>query len=141
MVPANGLTDSYEDTRNHGMTTLRQKLNRSAGKFGLIFEIGEDNIGAINILKNITASKGDNQLLETLFDLDDMNIRGEQIWVGFTYHCERDLDVFIEKVRARDPAMVETINNIMGKEPSAPKAITFGASFLDTLPVWAPGEI
>ncbi|MCD8494107.1 MAG: hypothetical protein LRY39_01600 [Alphaproteobacteria bacterium] len=123
------------------MTSLRQKLNRSASIDNIAFTIGDSHIGAINILKNIIKTKGENIGLELMLSLDDMNIRGAQIWVGLMHHCEGKLDRFIEKIQARDPDMVNTINEALGKEENAPKAVTFGASFMDPLPVWEPGNL
>jgi hypothetical protein len=42
-----------------------------------------------------------------LLDLDDMNMRGSQIWVGFKNHCEGEIDVFLDAVKNRDPELVK----------------------------------
>ncbi len=52
-----------------------------------------------------------------LLDLDDMNIYGPMIWIGFKDHCKQDLGEFAKCLQARDPAMVKTINDEIQLDP------------------------
>lgn len=61
-----------------------------------------------------------------ILSLDDMNIWGEQIWIGYKDHCGEDLDKFAKCIMNRDADMVLTINNESG---SRERATTSGASF------------
>jgi hypothetical protein len=48
----------------------------------------------------------------TLFDLDDMHMRGEQIWVAWWRHCKRNMSVLISEAKIRAPKMVACVNLI-----------------------------
>lgn len=41
--------------------------------------------------------------------LDDMNMRGPQIWVGYK-HCEQNVERFRQAIRDRSEAMVAAVN-------------------------------
>jgi hypothetical protein len=45
-----------------------------------------------------------------ILHLNDMNMRGSQIWVGYKDYCGEELSRFLECVRAHDPAMVAKVN-------------------------------
>lgn len=64
--------------------------------------------------------------LFTIGSLDDMNIRGRQITVGFNKYAGGDLSKFTAAVESRDQALVDAINSEFG--PGAYKAVTYGAS-------------
>ena len=51
--------------------------------------------------------------------LDDMNIRGAQIFIGYKQHCHSDINRFVECIEKRCPELVETINNegLKGRYP------------------------
>lgn len=46
----------------------------------------------------------------TLFDLDDMHIRGEQIWVAWWRYCKRNMSTLINAAKLRDLKMVDLVN-------------------------------
>jgi hypothetical protein len=54
--------------------------------------MAEGNPGALNVL--IELEKSDN--LVWAMHLDDMNIRGTQIWLGYKDYCKQDLNKFVE---------------------------------------------
>lgn len=91
-----------------------------------LIELAEGNPGAASILARIAAQDGPSSVVD-LLHLDDMNIRGVQIWVGYKDHCNSDLDKFLELVRKRDPGLIATINRESG---SREIAVASGASFL-----------
>lgn len=67
--------------------------------------------------------------LGIILNLDDMNIRGSQIWLGYKDHCGQDLEVFKKAIDDRDPKMIELINHhgMLGNHPH--RAVHGGASF------------
>ncbi len=73
-----------------------------------IMKMAEGNPGALTTLFELV--KKDNDLgLVALCHLDDMQIRGWRIWVGFNDYCKRNIDDFFEKVMSRDKAMQDFI--------------------------------
>lgn len=87
--------------------------------------MSEGNPGAVSVLAAIL--KDDDLGYITVLNLDDMNIRGAQIWIGFKDVCDGDLEKFVEKVKSRDEAMIAAINEHRGH--SGWKAVTSGASY------------
>lgn len=90
----------------------------------IIFKMSEGNPGAITVLAQVL-KKSDSGIFQIL-SLDDMNIRGPQIWVAYKDHCGEDLDKFIAAIENRDQAMVDTINRCCGGEELA---VCSGASY------------
>lgn len=86
----------------------RGKISGTMSVADIISEMSEGNPGAINVMCMLV--KSDKLGVLHLLALDDMNIWGPQIWVGFKDHCNQDLDLFIKCLEDRDPAMVRTIN-------------------------------
>lgn len=88
----------------------------------VVILMSEGNPGAINAMMALITIT-DATVLD-LLHLDDMNMRGSQIWVAFKDHCKQDLDVFLKAIRARDREMVITVN----LECPEYKAVTHGGS-------------
>lgn len=98
-----------------------------------IFTMSEGNPGAITVLGWCLKEEGQmNFMMGTLLDLDDMNIRGSQIWIAFKDYCGENLDSFIELVKKRDPNMVDMVNqaSLKGWTGTQSKAVTSGASYM-----------
>lgn len=79
----------------------------------VIIKMSEGNPGALSVLGLLLEKYKEDlavSLYRLLMNLDDMNIRGSQIWVGYKDHCKQDLDVFIACVKTRDREMVSVIN-------------------------------
>jgi len=101
----------------------------------LVMEMSEGNPGAINVMMLLLREEKDIGIFK-IFILDDMNIRGTQIWIAYKDACNQDLKVLDECLR--DPKkrldMIETINKVgkMGNHPW--KAIESGASELKDRP-------
>lgn len=74
-----------------------------------MMKMSEGNPGALTVLMQIVEKDPNLGLLQIL-NLDDMNVRGTQIWIGYKDHCGENIDLFIEKMKARDADMVATIN-------------------------------
>jgi len=104
---------------------MRQKIGLETNQKELAAMMSEGNPGALSVICQIMKD-GPMEFMMTILDLDDMNIRGSQIWLGYKDHCEEDIEKFIECVKGRDKDMVETINREPGERP---RAVTSGASF------------
>ena len=72
--------------------------------------------------------KSDDAGVMLLLGLDDMNIRGSQIWEAYKYLYNEDGKKFAEAIKARDEKMVQFINEEMASV-GGEKAVTGGASF------------
>ncbi len=121
---------------------MREKIQLTDTTLDLVTKMSEGNPGALSVLMDMVTSGHTLVILS----LDDMNIRGSQIWVGWKDHFfknwkgeekptkEDQMAAFIEAITDRDPAMVETINNECF-QPDLPyegykeKAVTHGASW------------
>jgi hypothetical protein len=105
------------------MTLDRQPINWDDSLREVLLKMAEDNTSALKVMTRML-----NRLhypgLSLLFLLDDMNIRGTQIFVGYKYHCQGDLDRFIDCIRSRDPEMVDAINREGSKGKYPHKAVT-----------------
>lgn len=86
----------------------------------------EGNPGALSVLMKLAE---DPMGLIYILDLDDMGMRGSQIWVAYKDHCKQDIAAFKKALSDRDPAMVATVNASRGHAPGTPQAVTRGASF------------
>jgi hypothetical protein len=63
--------------------------------------------------------------IDIIMDLDDMNMRGLQIWHAWDI-CGQDIDMFILRVADRDPKLVEAVNALLPDEPE--RAVTYGGT-------------
>lgn len=104
---------------------MRENIKLEATVIDLMVAMSEGNPGAINVLANIIKTNPNSGLI-TMLSLDDMNIRGSQIWLGYKDHCGQNIDKFIECVDNRDVEMVNTINKHSGMNEVA---VVDGASF------------
>jgi len=89
--------------------------------------MSEGNPGAANVLGQMMQKDPDTGLIKILH-LDDMNIRGTQIWLGFKDHCGQDMERFMQAILDRDQQMVDEINShVPGNHTEI--AVTSNASF------------
>jgi len=88
----------------------REPINLSDSTQDTLVKMSEGNPGAISVLMQLL-QRDDPAALMTLLSLDDMNMRGPQIWVGYKDHCGSDIELFAEKIGARDQGMVDVVNN------------------------------
>jgi hypothetical protein len=105
--------------------SVREKIGLRDSVMELMFKMSEGNPGAMSVLMQILQNSED---VLTILDLDDMNIRGSQIWVGFKDYCGEDIDKFIAAARKRDEKMIEVINKECAS--SGEIAVRNGASFV-----------
>lgn len=106
--------------------TAREKIELDDSIIDIIVKMSEGVPGAIVGLTKLIKSDKDGFIL--MLGLDDMNIRGSQIWEAYKYLYNENGEKFAQAIKARDKHMVDFINQeiaTIGGE----KAVTGGASF------------
>jgi hypothetical protein len=73
-----------------------------------IVSLSDGNPGAVTVLTQIVQNDPDPR--EIFNTLDDMNIYGSRIWLGYKDYCGEDIGNFIDCVVAQEEDMVELIN-------------------------------
>ena len=106
--------------------TAREKLELNDTVFGTMYKMSEGVPGAIVGITNLM--KADESGIMLLLGLDDMNIRGSQIWEAYKYLYNEDGKKFAEAVKKRDEKMIQFINEELATVDGE-KAVTGGASF------------
>ncbi|RLC88664.1 MAG: hypothetical protein DRJ03_01965 [Chloroflexi bacterium] len=99
----------------------REKIDFNQPAHDVIATMCEGNPGALRVLSQLALT--DPTLIVAL---DDMNIRGPQVWLGYKDHCREKLEVFTRCIRERDARMITTINEEYARYPSdefRPKAV------------------
>jgi len=91
----------------------------------VLVTMSEGNPGAINVMMSILEYVGPSIGYMNILSLDDMNMRGPQIWIGYKDHCGQDIKKFVKCIQERDPIMIKAINNGRSKGHTA---VTSGAS-------------
>ena len=104
----------YEEQEGE-KTMTRKAITLSMSFMDLMEIIGEGNPGGTRVLADIIASLGMGPGSMLILNIDDMNIRGEQIWIGYKDHCGEDIDVFIQAIRDRSKDLVDAVNNGYGR--------------------------
>jgi len=93
----------------------------------LFSTMAEGSIGALTTLMEMYKSDPATATMNILL-LDDMNIRGTQIWVGYKDHCEQDMEKFVKAILDKDTNMIKCINEEGLKGNHSHKAVKQGAS-------------
>lgn len=106
--------------------TARPKVELEDTMFDVIYKISKGLPGAIVGLTQLM--QADEAGFMLLLGLDDMNIRGSQIWEAYKYLYNEDGKKFAEAVKNRDEKMVQFINEELASV-GGEKAVTGGASF------------
>ena len=106
--------------------TARPKIELEDTMFDAIYKISEGVPGAmVGITKLMESDEAGFMLL---LGLDDMNIRGSQVWEAYKYLYNEAAKKFAKAVKYRDKNMVDFINQEMASV-GGEKAVTGGASF------------
>jgi hypothetical protein len=105
----------------------REAISMNMNILDTIMKMSEGNLGAVRVLTELAKSPPNGFFM--ILNLDDMNIWGWQIWVGFNDYCKQNLQEFIKAIKNRDPAMVNMINKEGAQMKSPHVATTGGASF------------
>lgn len=104
---------------------MREKIKVTDKITDALVKMAEGNPGAATVLRSIMEAQPV-MGIGTVLDLDDMNIRGSQIWVAYKDHCRQDLQELIRLVNERDPGLVATVNQNTG---GTEVAVTSGGSW------------
>jgi len=107
----------------------RKNITLNEPIMDLLMTMSEGNPGGLTVMMKMI-DKGYSNGLISIFHLDDMNIRGTQIWIGYKDYCGEDIDKFIECVNNHDENMIDKINEEGMKGNHEHKAVKQGASFL-----------
>ena len=102
----------------------REKINLNDNTMDILFKMSEGNPGAMAVMNQIIQVQSGKGVF-TILELDDMNIRGSQIWIAYKDHCQEDIQKFIKLINKRDQDLVNTVNQNYSTEI----AVTSGASF------------
>lgn len=108
----------------------REKLKIDMSAIDILTMMSEGLPGGIVVLTRLME---DSRGIHNILDLDDMNIRGTQIWIGFKDYCGEDIAKFEKAIKERDPQMIDTINRVGLSGNHKHKAVTHGASFGERL--------
>ena len=106
----------------------REKITATGSTMDMIVEMSEGNPGAATVIGSLLQENPMESMM-ALLDLDDMNIRGSQIWVAYKDCCGQDLNLLKKKIKSRDNDMVDKINKECMYGDNVEKAVTSGASY------------
>lgn len=104
----------------------RKEIDVMSATMDMLMLMAEGNPGAVTVLAQLM--KADEGIL-LILGLDDMNIRGTQIWIGFKDYCGNDIKKFSKCILERDKGMVEKINQEGLRGNHNHKAVEGGAAF------------
>lgn len=90
---------------------MREPIPESFSGGELIVLMAEYNPGALSVLMEISINyRAEDIWVKLAIALDDMNIRGPQIWVGFKDFARSNLETFVTAIIRRDAKMIDVIN-------------------------------
>jgi hypothetical protein len=111
------------------MNMIRHKLQATGDMLETVVQMSEGNPDAITALAELLKGSGREEAFGLILDLDDMNMRGSQIWVAYSDYCKKDVAKFKAAVRERDAEMIAFVNGHRGHAVGTPPAVQHGASF------------
>ena len=98
---------------------MMERIGLNTDMQEMILIMSEGNPGGLRVLVDILKRKPDLMKPEPdidsippfmmILNLDDMNIRGSDIWVGYKDHCGEDLVKFLKAIKNRDGDMIMVI--------------------------------
>ena len=103
---------------------MRKRIELTDSMNDMLFKMSEGNPGGLNVLMGLM----DRDPLVFLA-LDDMNIRGTQIWIGYKDWCKENMDLFRKLISSRDANLVKGINIQAARQGTKDKAVTGGVSY------------
>ena len=106
---------------------MRDRINLTDSVINIALKMAEGNLGAATVLGLLLRAGMDG--FRVVLDLDDMNIRGSQIWVAYKDYCKQDLTALKKASFDRDIEMVAKINDELCGIDFAEKAVCSGASY------------
>lgn len=91
----------------------REAIGNDDSMVAIAIKMAEGNPGAISVIRMILSAQPEMsgfQGIMVLLDLDDMNIRGSQIWVAYKDFACENIKTLIDAVQARDGRLVNYLN-------------------------------
>lgn len=104
----------------------REKIGLADGQIDVMVKMAEGNPGAINVIMQVLDHVGEFGLLE-LLNMDDMDMRGCAIWIGYKDVCNCDIAEFVKRTHDRDPVLIDLVNEELPLD--MPRLVPSGASF------------
>jgi len=108
----------------------RKEINLHDNFQELLMKMSEGNPGGLSVLMQIAKefSKCPEDAFIHMMLLDDMNIRGSQIWMGYKDYCGSDIKKFIQCIKEKNQGMINKINEESRKSGIPWVAVEAGAS-------------
>lgn len=106
----------------------RIKISLDMSLLDVATTMAEGNPGGASVIGDLLSPDSQDGLLK-LLNLDDMNMRGVQIWVGYKDYCGEDIAEFRTAITDRDPEMIRAVNAACLYPGFTEKAVISGASF------------
>jgi len=88
--------------------------------------LADGNPGALTMLLTYAGSTDPMDAMMTMLHMDDLNMRGDQIWSAFKF-ADRSTEKMVELMQKRDPEMIEAVNRECAHGPG--ERVFSGASF------------
>ena len=107
------------------MNKSREYVKTSDSIPTLLEKMSEGNPGAASVLSRFMIVPTG---LMNILDMDDMNIRGSQIWVAYKDYCGEDIDILTHSLTSRDGDLVKCVNIETARRGGGAKAVLHGAS-------------
>lgn len=124
-----------------GIMSSRKPLTKDDSFHDFIQKITEGHSGARTVIENLVEEYGAAKSAEVILGLDDMNVRGTQIWAGYNQHCSENLETFVACVEEKRQDFVETINRIERASGRTERAVVQEkASDIEPLPTRTADE-
>lgn len=102
----------------------RKPIDLSMTIVDALVVMSEGNPGSITVMTSIMNEDPVTGFMK-IMELDDMNIRGEQIWVAYKGYCESDITKLVKCITERSKAMVAKVNEQCLERY---RAVPYGAS-------------
>jgi hypothetical protein len=108
-----------------GKSEMRKKIELDMSVKDIVVEMSEGNPGAINVMMSMIEKLGITTATLDILRMEDMNIRGSQIWVGYKDFAGGDMEKFVGALRDRNKEMISLINENSGVQELAPPSKRF----------------
>jgi hypothetical protein len=102
---------------------VRKKIDLTMTTMDVLIVMAEGNPGAMSVLAKLMKEPNGVFLI---LDLDDMGMRGEQIWIAYKDGCGQDIEAIKDFCRSRDEKIVAIVNRESSFD--CPRAATGGKS-------------
>jgi len=87
----------------------RKKIEGNMSVIEVVTTMTEGNPGAIRVCSELLKSP-DHSGLMLILDMDDMNIRGSDIWIAYKDFCKENIQYLKDCLCNRDKALVSFMN-------------------------------